>query len=1430
MSSTPNATTTARETAKKTPLENAKTLRDIYTDTDCEFPVWVLQEDRWTETDEKSHNFDDTIVVYDNENELPQVKELVEQREPVNVAMSRYYDRINLEKHFGWKTGAYGKSTKLKLYPNIGIYCHARVTNGVSAGAEEKNVHVMNLIGYAFDSALQPDYIYFKYTYGEKKTDLTFLDTTNEAEFKLDLIKRYRKIWLKACYICKFKNLKNIWYYGVGNGNFSKLLPTSLAGIENFYNKIFAEAFGIDPQNSDNTHGDNDKNDLTIPINFCKAYGIKVLNLQKEESQDDTKQIPAVLFNPAISIPENTLYINAWDPWSIIGNENKKFPSLDSYWGRNSNMSVLGWSMTNSKLLPDIVGGDSGRKSKILSMKEILDNIPAAGSSDASSPVSSDTPTPPPSTPSAPSCSIDKSGQNITDISVKCQTDIFKLAKSLDTTPVIAEEPKEMSNLVSAIGTDYSSSYATEKIMPAGSATLLYIGDTELYNVTPPNTTTKTSIKIKYMIQASPAKAGEVGRDITKDTISNSIVNSLILAAKNGVETIFFPFIGGELFYTALKEKVDKENNGVSGYTPYDTDKHAEVLVKGVTDFYTNFSSYGITSNPIKEIFFVTYNAPEERKDPKDKTRVTKAAGPLENEAIRQAYDKAKLKYPDLTDVLKPSIRGNVISNAIYYSDPTRNKPNIAIVNAANTQLEFGAGVSNMCYAGLTGNLSATDKSTSKYQIKLNNIKTKFIEAFNVYIANPTAASPPPPSKPPATQPATPITTKVPFDDVLTGLVDQITDDQDPDTNISTLGMKDDNFIYKDGSKVENINSAAPTIDVMITAFENADGGDRVFYLGACRSIQAAYKLEFDAITGGDASANEAKMRAKLLLNLRKNSLLLKVPARWDYATMKLGVEVEPALTPDEVKAKYDILQQECATLTKDSGIYGSYDTEQAYKLAEQLIPLDEKMEIGVLEEKNRLLHEIYPTANHKYEPVEIKQLPIVNKDGKNEFKRIQIQADLNCGRAALLNFFGTEDLLDKGEPLQTDVIFDLKLPRPSTKIDMGAICNLNSKCMKLFSNSYNETDDGCPDNENYSDGVLGITLQILGYNTGDTMVFGKNPEKFPSYNNSKEDAKLQDAPNNKNILGYLVNLDKAHWVCFKRSNLTNITDSFYKIDSTAVVDETNPKTIKELVDNEVNQPFGKRGYALFYAIVKSDNNTNIEVCKRLTKADNIDFYKNRIDSNNNSYKWKLFMKEVTSNIQTNDAFKTDEEKLKVMFYLSNFPTDIISDDLKEQILTSNESVKARITQIFVDDTKENINKIKIKTDSGSELNNELEIINQSKSYLTLISNSDGVNNFIPTFDAKDRFYYNLNNTNTYKKGIDTSKTNYRKLIEDLKTKVKTALSSASYSFSIGGGFKPRHNPITNNTGSKSKHNSSFKVSSSSKAKVKSRSHTQRVK
>jgi O-acetyl-ADP-ribose deacetylase (regulator of RNase III) len=1395
MSTSDTTRENARKEAKNNPLENAKTLRGIYkSDKDYAFPAWVLDPDRWSDSDgEKSHKFDETIVVYDNENELPKVKELVEQREPVNIAMNQNYDENKLETNFGWKTGAYSKSSNLYLYPNIGIYCHARVTN--EEKTDEKDVHVMNLIGYAFDSVKQPDYIYFMHTYGHNKSNLTTLDAENKKDLKLQLIQRYRKIWLKACYICKLKGLENLWYYGVGSGFFSELLPNEYNKASgNFYQEIFAPAFGIDPTDSKKLHStNNDENDLTIPINFCKKYGIKVQNLGSSSS----KFIPDVLFTTDTT-PTDTLYINAWDPWSIIGNGNAADDSLDGNWGRNSNMSVLGWSMTNSKLLPDITGGASAEPSKILSMKQILAKIEAKDAA-GKAPDSSG------STPPTPRCKINSKTQSITDISVECQDAIFSfVAKPVISSPP-SDEPTEMSNLVSAIGTDYSTKYADEDIMPAGSATLLYIGDTELYDVKPPSTTNKTSVKIKYMIQASPAKAGyesDVSRDITKDTISNSVMNSLILAAKNDVETIIFPFIGGQIFFNTLKEKVDNENKSVTGYIPYDTDQHAEVLVKGVTDFYKNLSSYGISANPIKEIYFVTYNAPEEKKDPNDKNKVTKPAGPLENEAIEKAYSKAIISNGLLKSVLKPSTKGNVISNAIFYSDPSRNKPNIAIVNAANTQLEFGSGVSNMCYAGLTGNLSATtsDKDKSTYQIKLNSIKTKFIEAFKVYIADPSSASP---------STATPPVVKKPFAGVIKDLEGQLTDASENDTEIKKLGITlPTDFLYPtdgDASVVKkNLNSDEPTIEKMVTAFANATTDDatkitRDFYLGACRSIEAAYKLD-ETEAGVD---DNKKIRAKLLLNLRKNSLLLKVPWLWDYKEMKMGVEVEPALTLDEVKVEYDRLQQECKDLT------GGYESEAAYKLAEQLIPLNEKMEIGVLEEKNKIVQKDYPSEEFVYAP-SIKITP--------GYTKIVTQENLNCGRAALANFFGVPDLLVKGDPSKTEEVFNLNIARPDTKINMGSICNLRAKYAKLF-NNYDKLSDECPDGENYSINVLGVVLQILGYQSGEHIVFSGNPAEASDDNHNEANKTASD----ENTLGYLVNINKGHWICYKKVSFNKSEDSFYRINSTKETDEDavskNTYSIKQLIDMD-----GGNNTSLYLSIypitILTSPATNQSLFNSFSGASSRDFYKNQIKDNETNYQWKLFIKEIVSKIITDvKSYESEENRIKIMAYFSNMPTDIITNDEKKKILDSckNPSTKNQIIDKFIEMLQEymtNDDFANFKTESTKD-----------KTYI------EKGGSYKPTDIAEKRFFYNLNNSTSYNN--ETFKPKYQKqtFLLSVYAIIKIANDAlASLASPGGGGFKPRHNAITNHA--KSKHNSSFKASSSSKSKGKShsRSHTQRVK
>ena len=59
--------------------------------------------------------------------------------------------------------------------------------------------------------------------------------------------------------------------------------------------------------------------------------------------------VPKDFFNSKLSEPQiqEILFVNAWDPWSMVGNGNESDGSLDGYYGRSTNMAVLSWPLTN---------------------------------------------------------------------------------------------------------------------------------------------------------------------------------------------------------------------------------------------------------------------------------------------------------------------------------------------------------------------------------------------------------------------------------------------------------------------------------------------------------------------------------------------------------------------------------------------------------------------------------------------------------------------------------------------------------------------------------------------------------------------------------------------------------------------------------------------------------------------------------------------------------------------------------------------------------------------------------------------------------------------------------------------------------------------------------------------------------------------------
>jgi hypothetical protein len=320
----------------------------------------------------------------------------------------------------------------------------------------------------------------------------------------------------------------------------------------------------------------------------------------------------------------------------------------------------------------------------------------------ATSPPGSSKTSPPPPPPPVSDQRITK----VDNITYKIESEIFKAL------PVVPTAPNILYKNVSVVGTYYDIRYATANIMPAGSATLLYIGDKPLNNITydHPNAKTGTSsgITVDYMIQASPGKSGS-GELITRDTLSNSVMNSLIIAALNKVEFIIFPFIGGELFLKEL-QRVEL----AAGRT-HNTDRHAEILIKGVVNFY-NFIGPNKLTNTIKQIFFCPWGETE-----------TKALTDAKTEAIKQQHT-----YLDVAVQISKG-KTNIIEETVNLRNSRTPIPINAIVNAANVELTFGSGVSSMCYAAIGNN-------DSKQQ-DLYKTKTMFIDAFKTYIKQKNAAA-----------------------------------------------------------------------------------------------------------------------------------------------------------------------------------------------------------------------------------------------------------------------------------------------------------------------------------------------------------------------------------------------------------------------------------------------------------------------------------------------------------------------------------------------------------------------------------------------------------------------------------------------------------------------------------------------------------------
>lgn len=259
-------------------------------------------------------------VFYNKGDKLKDIMKLVREREPVNIEMKRYYSESKLQYYFGYKRGYYGKclnSKKSITPPNFVVYTPTKVINF------KKKIHILNVIGLAFDNRKQLDYKnYMKIS--EKPLGKDDKHIFYCKKFYISLFKLIFKTAIKL-------KINNIVMSLVGANNFAKLWN---GGPNKFQKDIWLPIF-------DNIA--NKYNELNVMF-----MGGNVLNYE------NVGYFPELLNHSKIKNNLNDiLFINAWDCWSIPGNGNNMDNSLDGYIGRNTQIAINGTSLTNPYLLED---------------------------------------------------------------------------------------------------------------------------------------------------------------------------------------------------------------------------------------------------------------------------------------------------------------------------------------------------------------------------------------------------------------------------------------------------------------------------------------------------------------------------------------------------------------------------------------------------------------------------------------------------------------------------------------------------------------------------------------------------------------------------------------------------------------------------------------------------------------------------------------------------------------------------------------------------------------------------------------------------------------------------------------------------------------------------------------------------------------------
>lgn len=357
------------------------------------FPSWVADE--W----DKSilPTFGPTAVIYHASDNLPEVRTMAVFREPTNIAMNRAGSCKTLDEFyrtmlFGAGNGDCEPSSRfLELFPDAKFSCDEERDDAISAyyrnqetdnestcvpsssfrtnlgGAyrfttdgyrmpqiaayvktpmrwivgntvysNEEGVHVLSLVGAGFDSSQQPDYKYF---YDENTRDI-------RNDRKEEFYQERQTAFLIALQCAYDHQLDRVEFVPVGAGAFSLLLPSNrvMGELDKAWKSDKVQSF---KSSLEEKLGKEIKFSIRFhpPFSHNNGLGGGIPSFYEESGW--TGEAHGKNWKDAI---EKTLFINAWDPWSLVGNGNDLDYSVDGMYGRQSALALLCWPITNPHL------------------------------------------------------------------------------------------------------------------------------------------------------------------------------------------------------------------------------------------------------------------------------------------------------------------------------------------------------------------------------------------------------------------------------------------------------------------------------------------------------------------------------------------------------------------------------------------------------------------------------------------------------------------------------------------------------------------------------------------------------------------------------------------------------------------------------------------------------------------------------------------------------------------------------------------------------------------------------------------------------------------------------------------------------------------------------------------------------------------------